>query len=248
MRIYVIFILSFFIIIGDTHAGSPVFRNPGLPDEFSLMLRDRIDPKTGWVTAHAEILKFSAGGNAYYKITSTEGDLFRTVITIKADDLTTVSEKRYDVKTGECIESFENNNGAVAFYNKEKDFNKKLKAGDHNVYSRYAYFISFMGFPFELKKEVSFTSYMFEYGDALTMKLRNTGKRVINVKAGQVECYRLELSVGGWQSIAASDRYYLYFSTEKPHYFMKYEQKEDDGKWYANELVSIREEKNKKDK
>ena len=80
---------------------------------------------------------------------------------------------------------------------------------------------------------------MYEYGNALNMKVENVLKTRITVKAGTFECYQLKLSVTGWQSIFARDKYYFYFRVEKPHHFVKYEEKGDDGKWYTNELISI---------
>ena len=78
---------------------------------------------------------------------------------------------------------------------------------------------------------------MYMYGDVLTMRLKNTAIQTVTVKAGTFKCYELELSVGGWQSFFARDKYYLYFSVAPPHIFVKYMEK-INGTWLADELVS----------
>ena len=75
------------------------------------------------------------------------------------------------------------------------------------------------------------------YGDVLTMKLKNITKEQVKVPAGTFDCYVLELSVGGWQSVFARDKYYLYFSVTSPHIFVKYNENVN-GTWRADELVS----------
>ena len=77
---------------------------------------------------------------------------------------------------------------------------------------------------------------MYEYGDILTMKLANTAKETIKIKAGTFDCYVLELSVGGWQSFFAPDKYYLYFAVDSPHIFIQYRE-QLDGTWYTDDLT-----------
>jgi hypothetical protein len=88
-------------------------------------------------------------------------------------------------------------------------------------------------------KTVYFKTFMYEYGDALTMKLSCVDLVKVKVKAGDFDCYKLELSVSGWQSIFVPDKFYLYFAKDAPHQFIKYEEKSDDGKWLASELVKV---------
>lgn len=156
------------------------------------------------------------------------------------DNLTTISEKRVDLKNN-CLAEYYSNDGKnnVHFYNKDKGIDRDFFTLEKNIYSRYAYFFSLSGFPFDKIKSVTFDTYMAEYGDALTMRATNMGKQAITVKAGTFECYKLELSVAGWISIFAPDVYYIYFSVESPHRFIKYEEKEDDGVWSSDELIRI---------
>jgi hypothetical protein len=73
------------------------------------------------------------------------------------------------------------------------------------------------------------------------MRLINLGKYKIKVKAGAFECYKLELSVAGWKSMVAKDKYYYYFNSTKPYQFIKYEEKIPDGSWISNELIMYKE-------
>ncbi|MDR3628859.1 MAG: hypothetical protein P4L42_00840 [Desulfocapsaceae bacterium] len=217
-----------------------VFSNPGIPHRESIELSDRIDSKTGYVIARVDISVHQEEREKYYLVNVAEGDLFINTIKLDYDTLTTISESRYDCKTGKVVESYHNNGqGGIRFFNQEKGIDKQFANSDKNIYSRYAYFLSFQGFPFEEGKSVTFASYVAEYGDALPMKVTCKGKKAVKVKAGTFNCYELELSVDGWQSLFASDKYYLYYAVDKPHQFIKYEEKDKNGQWYANELVRV---------
>jgi len=217
----------------------PVLKNPGIPAEESFEIADFIDKETGYLTAKVNIKLVERSGAKRYAVTVTEGDLFLNEIELNYDDLTTVSERRTDLKTGTVVESFVNKgNHTVHFFNKEKKIDKDFKAEDGNIYSRYAYLVSLRGFPFAERKAVSFKTYMFEYGDALTMNLLNCSKETVTVTAGTFECYKLELSVGGWQSVLAADKYYFYLTVAAPHRFIKYAEQED-GTWNTSQLQKL---------
>ena len=124
------------------------------------------------------------------------------------------------------------------FFNAAKNIDLNTNTTDRNIYSRYSYFFSMSGFPFETAPEVHFLSYMFEYGNALELRATNMGKVKVKVKAGTFECYKLEVAVGGWQAPFAQDKYYLYFTVAKPHHFVKFDQKVEDGLWLSNELIA----------
>ncbi len=221
-----------------SYGETPVFTNPDIPIHEYYEIADYIDQSDSYVTAKIEIKLSEERGDRYYYIRSREGDLFETESKLKFDDLTTVFEKRKNLKSGELIESYENTgNGCIIFFNKEKKINKQFKTKGNDVYSRYAFLVSFRGYPFLKGGEVNFKSYVTEYGDALKMRLVNLGKYRVKVKAGSFDCYKLELSVAGWKSVVARDKYYFYFNTEKPHHFIKYEEKVSNGRWISNELT-----------
>lgn len=221
------------------HAQQPVFRNPGIPGNESFEITDHLDDHLGWVTAKINVELKDDNGQKHYYISVNEGNVFLDQIEVNYNDLTTVSEKRTDLRNNKLVESFTNQeNKKVHFYNSDQHINKDFQISERNIYSRYAYFFSFRGFPFDSQNSVNFKSYMVEYGgNALTMKVTRVTKQVVAVKAGTFDCYKLELSVAGWQSIFASDKFYLYFASQSPHQFIKYEEKGSNGKWNANELL-----------
>jgi hypothetical protein len=230
---------SFIFLIFTIHANSQVFKNPGIPESESYEISDRIDEKIGYVNAQVNIKLEEANHFKYYLLSVNEGNIFLNEIKINYSDLTTLSEKRKDLRSNTLIESYQVlEENEIRFYNKEKEIDADFTTDDMNIYSRYAYFFSFRGFPFDSEKEVCFKTYMFEYGNALTMKAINLGKTNVTVKAGIFECYKLELSVAGWQSLFAPDKYYLYFAVAGTHQFVKYEEKDGDI-WNANELTKI---------
>ena len=232
-------ILLLIILINPSIIKSqPVFKNPGIPESESFEITNYISKEIGFVTTKIEIKTEEKNHVKYYHILVNEGNIYSNDIEVNYNDLTTISEKRVDLKTNNIIEYYTKSNNLVHFFNSEKKINKNFQVSDNNIYSRYAFFFSFRGFPFESANSVTFKSYMFEYGDALTMKVNNLGKKTVTVKAGSYNCYKLELSVSGWQSIFASDKYYLYFNVEKPHSFIKYEEN-DDGVMNANDLINI---------
>ncbi len=218
----------------------PVLKNPHLPDAESYEIRDYIDNNIGYVTSKINISVKERNGQKYYYIYAIEGTNFSNEIELNYDNLTTISEKRIDLKTDSLAEYYTNyGHNIVHFYNREKKINRNFHTIEKNIYSRYAYFFSLSGFPFETIKTLTFYTYMAEYGDALSMRATNIGKQAVTVKAGTFECYKLELSVAGWQSLFAPDVYYIYFTVASPHHFIKYEEKEDDGKWSSDELIQI---------
>lgn len=236
--------LLFFIACSSSFIPSAravaVFKNPGIPESETIELSDRIDQRTGYVLTRVHISVQQENDKKIYLIQAEEGDLFKNTIKLDYDHLATISDYRYDRATGQLVEAYLNNGkGEIHFFNKDKGIDKRFTNNDTNIYSRYAYFLSFSGFPFEIGKSVSFSSYVSEYGDALPMKLSCIAKESVSVKAGTFECYKLELSVAGWQSLFSSDKYYLYYAVEKPHRFIKYEEKDKDGKWYANEFIRV---------
>jgi hypothetical protein len=220
--------------------GQPVFKNPGISDSESFEITDFIDNTIGFVTSHIDISLQERNGQKYYHIHVTEGDLFLNDIDVNYDDLTTISEKRINKKNNNVEELYENlGNGKIHFFNKEKGIDKYFENSDKNIYSRYAYFISFRGFPFEQSESVKFSTYMFEYGDALPMKVMVISKQMVSTKAGIFECYKLELSVAGWLSLFAPFKSYLYFTVDGTHRFVKYQEKADNGGWNNDELIKI---------
>jgi len=220
--------------------GQPVFKNPGIAESESFEIYDYLDNTLGYVKTKVNISLKERSGQKYYHILVKEGDIFSNEIEVNYNDLTTISEKRVDLRNNSIVEYYTNNgNGVVHFFNSEKGIDKTFINKDKNIYSRYAYFISFRGFPFEVGKTVTFNSYMFEYGDALTMKVTNLSKQIVTVKAGSFECYKLELSLSGWLSIFASYKSYLYFSVADTHQFVKYEERDGNGGWNTDELMKI---------
>ena len=215
----------------------PVFTNPGIPDSESFEIDEQVDPTIGRVHTKINVTQGEQNDTKFYSIEVNEGNFFKNEIKIKYSDLTTISEKRTDLKTGKIIQSYEKRGDTVRFFNAEKEVDKAFVTKETNIYSPLAFYFSFRGFPFEEEgKQVSFKSYIYEYGDVLTMNLVNSSKKTVTVKVGTFECYVLELSVGGWQSLFAPDTYYLYFTVTKPHIFVKYEEK-INGTWSTDELL-----------
>ncbi len=215
----------------------PVFKNPGLRDHESFVINEYLDEKTGYITSKIDINLEEQDGMKYYLITVNEGGLYRNEIKIRYSDLTTISEKRFDLKTNAVDQYFLKTGDTIHFYNKEKDIDKIFVTREQNIYSPLAYYFSFRGYPFNSGRSVSFKTYMYAYGGVLTMNLKKAGEKTVTVSAGRFDCNVLELSVGGWQSVFAPDSYYFYFSVDPPYRFIKYEEKVD-GAWKGDELVS----------
>lgn len=228
------------LFLANVTDSQPVFKNPGIPSHESFELNEFIDNTIGYVNTKIDISLKERNGQKYYSIHVDEGNVFTNEIEVNYDDLTTISEKRIDRRNNSVEEYYMNHgNGVIHFMNREKGIDKDYNNTDRNIYSRYAYFISFRGFPFETSKSVTFFTYMFEYGDALTMKATLVAKQLVTVKAGTFECYKLELSVGGWLSLFAPYKSYLYFTVDGTHQFIKYEEKSDNGGWDTDELTKI---------
>jgi hypothetical protein len=229
-------LLLFMFFIEFNILSQPVFKNPGLPQSESYEINEHFDNKVGYITTKINIDLVEKNNSKYYTIHVNEGNLFTNNIEVNYSDLTTISEKRTNLMTNQLEQYFIKTDNNVQFYSSEKKVKKNFQTNETNIYSPLAFFISCRGFPFEIGKSVTFKSYMYEYGDVLTMKLTNTAKETVKVKAGTYECYVLELAVGGWQSFFAPDKYYLYFNVASPHNFIQYKEKLD-GIWYADELT-----------
>lgn len=238
MRISLLVVFQFAFMIKSF--GQPVLRNPGIPESESYVITDFIDNTVGFVQTKIDIFVRERANQKYYYIHAEEGDLFINDVELNYNDLTTILEKRVDKRDNSLVELYENNgNGIVHFFNKEKGIDKQFENSDKNIYSRYAYFVSLRGFPFEVGNSVKFISYMYEYGDALSMKVTALSKETVTVKGGVFECYKLELAVAGWISLVAPFKSYFYFTVDGTHRFIKYQEKADNGGWNNDELVKI---------
>ena len=226
-----------FFIFEFTGFSQPVMKNPGIPKSESYVIKEYLSAETGYVTSNININLNEKNNIKYYTIVINEGGLFRNEININYSDLTTISEKRIDLKNNKVVQYFIKTNDTIHFYNKEKNIDKIYKTDETNIYSPLAYFVSFRGFPFKAGKQVSFKTYMYVYGGELTMNLEQVDTKTVTNKTGTYNCNILELSVGGWQSIFAPDKYYFYFSTDPPYRLIKYEEK-INGKWISDELIS----------
>ncbi len=239
-------IIIFLCFLGLLSADTPVFKNPGIPAREYLEIKDYINKDIGFVLGKVNSELKQEKGKKYYEILVWENKHYQNKLKLNYDDLTTISEQRIDGRTGKVIEEFgQSQNGNITFKNSDKAINKYYYDADHNYYSRYAYMFSFRGFPFGQQQEVYFKTCMNEYAAApLTMRLRNLGIENVKVKPGTIKCYKLELIVAGWQSAFNKDVYYLYFSVVKPHYFVRFFQKVEDGRWLSNELLKYEAFKN----
>jgi hypothetical protein len=219
-------------------ADQPVFENPGIPAKEKMTAWDYINKKEGFVKADINVVTRTVGKNKYYYIESTEGKYFKNCMTLNYETLAPVEEQRFDNRTGKIMESLKITDNTLRFYNAAKGIDLTVNNPDPNTYSRYSYFFSMRGFPFETAKEVRFMSYMFEYGNALELRATNLGKVKVKSKAGVFECWKLEVAMSGWQAPFAPDKYYLYFTVKQPHCFIKFDQKVEDSQWLSNELMS----------
>lgn len=232
-------IFIFIFLVSFLFADTPVFKNPGIPAYEYYEIKDYINQNVGFVTGKVTMVLKEEKGRKYYELVVWENSYYQNKIKLNYADLTTIFEQRIDSKKNRIVEEFgRSRNGNIYFINSDKQINKIYYDADENYYSRYAYMMSFRGFPFGEKEEVYFKTYMNEYAASpLTLRLRNLGQEEIRVKPGVIKCYKLELSVAGWQSAFSKDIYYLYFSVEKPHYFVKFVQKVENGRWLANEVL-----------
>ena len=215
---------------------TPVLRNPGLPVREAFVIHEYLDAKTGYVTSTIHIELKGDNDSKYYAIVVDEGGLYRNEINVNYADLTTISEKRIDLKDNKVVQSFEKKGDQVHFFNAEKSLDKTYTTNETNIYSPLAYLVAFRGFPFKEGNRVSFKTYMYAYGGVLSMNLEQIGVKTVSVKAGTFTCNVLALSVGGWQSLFAPEKYYFYYSVDYPYPFVKFEDMED-GKLMADELV-----------
>ena len=229
-------IISIILILSSVGTAQPVMRNPGLPENEVFDIHERIDPEIGFATTKVKIFLRQQNNARFYTIEVNEGNFFQNIIEVNYNDLTTISETRADLRTNKIIQYYKRSGDTIQFFNSEKKVNKIYISDETNIYSPLAYFYSFRGYPFESGKPVSFKTYMYEYGGVLTMNLILSGEKTVTVKAGTFNCYVLQLSVGGWQSLFAPDKYYLYFTVANPHIFVKYEEIADD-KWSFDELI-----------
>ena len=220
-------------------AQTPVLKNPGIPANEHFTISDHLDDGR-LVTAEFQISLNDKACKKFYNVTIKEGDAFLNEIVLNYDDLTSVSEKRTDLKKNKITEDYiyEGNN-KVYYYFYEKSSKTDFSISDNNIYSRYAYFISFRGFPFGVGNSAYFKTFMYEIDDEVPMKLICTDRLKVQVKAGCFDCYKLELSVAGWWSLVARNKFYLYFTADALHRFIKYEEKGKDGN-LSNELIEIK--------
>jgi len=146
-----LFLYFLFLSLGIT--AQPVFKNPGMPSLETYEITDHIDNTIGYVTTKISYSLKERNGVKYYAIFVTEGNVFSNEIEVNYADLTTILEKRVDLRSNTMIECFTNNGkNRIHLFNKDKKLDKDYTTKEKNIYSRYAYFFSFSGFPFETQK------------------------------------------------------------------------------------------------
>ncbi len=232
-------VLMILIVFQHIILAGPVFRNPGIPASEYFEITDFISSDVGYVTAKASINLKNRDGIKYYHVVVREGNLYINDVEINHDDLTTISEKRYDAKTNALLEAYSYDGAGRAYlFNRDKKIDKYFTVSDSNIYSRYAYFVAFRGFPFQFSSFAVFKTYMYETNGDMTMKLSSISRQNVTVPAGTFDCYRLELTVTGLISVFVKGKFIFYFDSAPPHRFVKYEEMDDNGKWTSNELVN----------
>ena len=143
------FTLIVLYIAVSTAGAQPVFRNPGIPENESFTIHEYMNDKTGYIFSQIQVTLENKEHPAYYIIHANEGGLFTNDIKIRYDDLTTVSEKRTDLKTNLVIQYYVKSGDSVHFYVETKKLHRDIETDETNIYSPLAYFFTFRGFPLE---------------------------------------------------------------------------------------------------
>ena len=124
----IFYFLSISIILARSlYAQEPVLKNPGLSSSYYMEIRDHLDTKRGFVTSKVSVTLNTENNKKYYIITAREGNYYKNQIKLNFNNLTSLSENRIDLKSGDILESYKYlENNVISFYNKEENINKKF--------------------------------------------------------------------------------------------------------------------------
>ena len=113
VKLLIIMKLPIFILLiyvpGCLVLSQPVFKNPGLPDHESYVLREYLNADVGYITSKINISLKEKDNMKYYSIVVDEGGLYRNEIDVRYSDLTTISEQRLDLKSNSVVQYFQEN-------------------------------------------------------------------------------------------------------------------------------------------
>lgn len=141
-------------------------------------------------------------------------------------------------KNGETTKEIEYINGNVHFTFPGKKKTIKLEGDDY--YDLSTLVLVFRTFPFGRGEKVDFRVVMDgSRGSPLgtfSMYVKEVGRERVTVPAGEYDCYKLEMGVGGLAGVfARSYKYYFWYTAQEPHFLVRYEEKKERG---VTELVA----------
>lgn len=141
-------------------------------------------------------------------------------------------------KNGKKAKEVKYINGTVHFTFPEKKKTVNLSGEDYYDLNTLA--LVFRTFPFGQGEKVDFRVVMDgARGSPLgtfNMYVQEAGREQVAVPAGEYDCYKLEMGVGGFAGVFARNyKYYFWYTAQEPHFLVRYEEKKEHG---VTELVA----------
>ncbi len=249
MRYLQVFIVLFcFLLIAvllESEASASVLSDPDVPDGEQIVWRvtreDR-EPRFSITTWHIQ----DKDGRQVYEITIDSGEIKQAKYIIGKSDLRLISahvlRTNYRGKSEVTIEVKGERQHLIYSLN-DKRGGKNIEQGE-NSYNGMILPFSLRGFPFGKEKKVKlkitppFKPWMPIWAWKMWksyVKLKGVEK--VTVPAGTFDCYKLEVAASSMFIRPFTSKYYLWFTKEPPHQFVKYQDKDGDS---VTELMEIR--------
>ncbi len=191
-----------------------------------LIYRFRKSSNTEFTNFKSTMSETVDNGIKAYRIESEYDGGEKIIALIKAENLQPIVIELQNSREN-SVSKIEYNNNVVTFDSPARKLYQKANLNGE-YYDNYTLQFVLRGFPFDSNEIIKFTSVLDGAENTPTgqweMEVRKIGTEKVQVPAGEFDCYKLEMGIGGF-GISGTTAYsfYLWYTIDEPRFLVKYE-------------------------
>jgi AcrR family transcriptional regulator len=196
------------------------------PEPVYLVYQTKTSDAVNPVGSRVRIYEDRKDAESIYRIEEVNENDEKTVILVRAKDWRPISIRIFD-KDAKQVSAIEYQNDTVTFDIPARHLKKtqKLK-GEYYDLRMISYL--FQAFPFGQGEKIPFNLVTDGRGGSpvgsYAMYAQEIGREQIEVPAGNFDCYKLELGIGGTVgTFAAKYKFYFWYTVDVPHRLVRFE-------------------------
>lgn len=202
--------------------------------ELRLTYSSRPSAADGFTTYVDSVTRTKLNETDTYRIETTEETGKKTVALVRAGDLQPLLIQEFD-KAGQRTAQIEYKNNSASFDIPHRKLHKTIRL-EGNYYDINTLLHVLRTFPFGEEETIDFD--LVTDGrrgsngrpgpvGAISMYVHEIGREKIEVRSGTYDSYKLEMGPAGPLALlAGKNKYYFWFTAEKPHYLLKYQDRD----------------------